>query len=206
MQEKQIEQDISSIRQLMERSSKFISLSGLSGVLSGTYALTGAMAASQILYRDYDIFQYRDYYTTQSGEILQVLMVFLTVLAVSIVSGMWLSFRKAKKQGQPFFGPTARALMLNLTIPLFAGGLFILILMSHRFFGMAAPACLIFYGLALVACSQYTYGDVRWLGIFEIVIGLYAGLLPGYGLLCWAFGFGIMNILYGIIMYYKYER
>jgi len=206
MKEKQIEKDLSSIRQLMERSSKFISLSGLSGIMSGTYALIGYIIAYHLIYRDYRIFDYRDYYVTEFEAILQILFIALTVLIVSIANGMWLSFRKAKKRNQQFFGPTTKSLILNLAIPLVTGGLFILILISNGYYGMVSPVCMLFYGLALVAGSHYTYGDIRILGICEIVIGLFGALFQGYGLLCWAFGFGVMHILYGIIMFYKYER
>jgi hypothetical protein len=206
MKEQQIEKDLQSIRQLMERSSKFISLSGLSGVMSGTYALIGFARAYRLIYGDYRIFHYHDYFLVPYQTLLKLITIALVVLIASIVTGIWLSFLKAKKKGHLFFVPATKYLLVNLAIPLVTGGVFILILLSRGYYGITAPACLIFYGLALVAASHYTYGDVRWLGFFEIVIGLFSAWFPWYGLLCWAFGFGILHILYGIIMYYKYER
>jgi hypothetical protein len=44
------------------------------------------------------------------------------------------------------------------------------------------------------------------LGICEIGLGLIASIYMGYGLLFWAVGFGVLHIIYGIVMYMKYER
>ena len=96
--------------------------------------------------------------------------------------------------------------MINLLIPLITGGLFILILLSRGYYGIVAPSFLIFYGLALINGSKYTLRDIKYLGIVEILLGLVCGLVPGYGLIFWALGFGVMHILYGSIMYYKYEK
>ena len=65
---------------------------------------------------------------------------------------------------------------------------------------------LIFYGLALINSSKYTFFEIRYLGIAEIVLGLIASVFVSSGLILWAAGFGLLHIIYGIIMYYKYER
>ena len=114
--------------------------------------------------------------------------------------------RKAKRKGLPVWDSTAKRLLLNLLIPLATGGLFCLVLLYHRQVGMIAPATLIFYGLALLNASKYTLNDIRYLGILEIIIGLIASVYIGYGLLFWAVGFGVLHIVYGIVMYSKYEK
>ncbi|WCT11052.1 hypothetical protein [Mucilaginibacter jinjuensis] len=201
MEEKDLYSEISSIRTLMERSTKFISLSGLSGVMAGIYALVGAGIAYKLLYLDHI-----ELYVNRNDTIMQLFFVALIVLILSVATGIWLTVRKAKRKGQSVWNQSSNLLLKNGALPLLTGGCFVLLLFIQGHFGIIAPGCLIFYGLALVAASQYTYGDVRWLGLSEIALGLLATILPGYGLYFWALGFGVLHILYGSVMYFKYDR
>jgi hypothetical protein len=210
MEEKEIHDDLAAIRGLMERSSKFISLSGLSGILAGVYALIGAGIAYNILYTNAFVRSYSmdaDLGTTKAASNLYLLLtIAILVLLTSLVTGIILTTRKAKRKGQPIWGSTSRSLLFNMAIPLVAGGLLILILFSRGIYGIIAPTSLIFYGLSLVSASTYTFTDVKYLGLCEIALGLIAACLPGYGLLFWAFGFGVLHIIYGSMMYLKYYR
>ncbi|MXV17138.1 hypothetical protein [Hufsiella ginkgonis] len=208
MKENNLDKEITSIRQLMERSTKFISLSGLSGVMAGIYALIGAGISYQVVYAAFPGRYSYNPGDTESTEkvITRLLLVALGVVLFALVNGIWLTVRNAKKKGQRFWNPSSRSLMINMLIPLITGGLFILIMIFRSYFGLIAPACLIFYGLALINGSHFTVGDVKWLGICELVLGLFAALFPGYGLFFWAAGFGVLHIVYGIMMYYKYDR
>jgi hypothetical protein len=200
------EKDIASIRTMMERSVKFISLSGLSGVLAGIYALAGATAAYYIVHYPISPLRYRIYSINDDGIIWQLLAIAFIVLFASISTGLFLSNRKAKKNGIKLWTSATRQLMMNLAIPLFTGGIFILILLYTGHFGIAAPACLVFYGLALIHVSSNTFEEVRYLGFTEIALGLISALLPGYGLLFWALGFGVMHIVYGAVMHFRYDK
>lgn len=128
------------------------------------------------------------------------------VLFASIAVAISLSVKKARKKGLKIWDNAAKRLIINMFIPLAGGGLFCLILMYHGQAGLVAPSTLIFYGLALLNASKYTLDDIRYLGITELIIGLISAVWIGYGLLFWALGFGIIHIIYGILMYYKYER
>jgi len=64
---------------------------------------------------------------------------------------------------------------------------------------------LIFYGLALVDAGKFTYGEVFYLGILEIITGLVSAFFPSLGLFFWIFGFGVLHVIYGLVMYRKYE-
>lgn len=198
------QQDLASIRKLMERSVKFISLSGLSGILAGVYALAGA---GLVYYQvQYPVPFYEPLsYQWSAGAILQVVIIAALVLLVSVGTGVWLSFRKASKAGIKFWDAAAKRMVIHLSIPLVAGGLFLLILIAGGYFEILFSACLIFYGLALIHASPNLYEEVRYLGYLEIVLGLIAGLLPGYGLMLWALGFGVLHILYGAIMFKRYD-
>jgi len=205
MENKDIYEDISSIKNMMERSTRFISLSGLSGVMAGIYALAGAGIAYSLIptHVEGKLF---DQYQGPLNLVECLVAVALLVLLLSISTGIWLTMRKAKQRNQSVWNPSSRALLKNGLLPLLTGGCFIIILLVKHHYGIIAPGCLVFYGLALAAASQFTFGDVRWLGILEIILGLIALLFPGYGLLFWALGFGVLHILYGTIMYFKYDR
>jgi len=203
-EKKEIQDDIASIRSLMERSSKFISLSGLAGILAGVYALTGAAAAFYLIREPLN---YQQIPFLHLVSILPYLIgIALVVLIASLATGVLLTYRKAKRKGQPIWGKTSRELLFNMAIPLVTGGLLILILLYRGYFGLVAPASLIFYGLALLAAGNFTFSDVKILGISEIILGLITTCLPGYGLLLWAIGFGVLHIVYGWVMYIKYDR
>ncbi|GAB2704884.1 hypothetical protein GCM10027037_33120 [Mucilaginibacter koreensis] len=206
MQEDQLQDDLASIRNLMERSSKFISLSGLSGVLAGVYALIGAVLAYGLVYQDYGFFGYRPFYIPNHQIRMQLIFISILVLVASVSTGLWLTYRKAQKKRQQFWTPVSRQLLFYMAVPLFTGGIFTLIMLSRGYFGIIAPAMLMFYGLSLISCSNFTYNDLRYLGISEIVLGLLAACYPGYGLLFWAVGFGVLHIVYGWSMYLKYDR
>jgi hypothetical protein len=203
MEEKDLYSEINSIRNLMERSTRFISLSGLSGVMAGIYALIGAGIAYKLIY----VSTQTDIYPDFNHDItVQLFFIASIVLILSIATGIWLTIRKAKSKGQSVWNQSSQSLLKSGALPLLTGGCFVLLLLMQGYFGIIAAGCLIFYGLALVAASQYTYGDVKWLGLCEIGLGLLATLLPGYGLFFWAFGFGVLHILYGTIMHFKYDR
>ncbi|MBK9107613.1 MAG: hypothetical protein IPM92_04320 [Saprospiraceae bacterium] len=195
------------IRSLMERSSRFLSLSGLSGVIAGMAALAGIAAIYSFLGLSFDEAGYHRFLNVESNPNAYYFIgiILLTVLLVSIAAATWLTIRKANQDGQSIWDPTAKRLLLNLCIPLIVGGVYCIILLYHQQIKFIMPLTLIFYGLALINASKYTMAHIRYLGFVQICIGLLASLFLEYGLLFWALGFGLVHITYGIISYYKYE-
>ncbi len=206
MKESEIYDELSSIRSLMERSVKFMSISGIAGILAGCYALLGAAAAYTIAYGLGDDSDYRGHLFAAREIVVQLSGIAVTVLLLAVSTGILMSVRKAKRLQQSIWNPASRSLLMMVAVPLIAGGLLVLIFLWRGLYTIISPAFLIFYGLALVAGSPYTFHEIRWLGILEIALGLLAALIPGSGLLFWAIGFGVLHILYGGIMYYRYER
>jgi len=206
MQEKDIYNELSSIRNLMERSTKFISLSGLSGVLAGIYALIGAFIGYKLVDSNFGELDYRDQYVTEPRILLELFLIAVTVLLLSLLTCIFLTIRQARKRGENFWNPVSQRLVVNMSIPLFTGGLFMLILLFQGSYGIIAPASLIFYGLSLIAGSQFTFSDVKWLGYCQIIIGLAAMLFPAYSILFWMMGFGLLHIIYGSVMHFKYKQ
>jgi hypothetical protein len=197
------------IRSIMDRSSRFISLSGLSGVFIGIYALIGAFAAYNYLnskINDRFLYALSADDTYNAGSLSFFILDAGLVLFASLLTAYLLTYRNAKRTGQKLFDKTAFRMVINLFIPLITGGAFCLILLSHKQIGLIAPCMLLFYGLALINASKYSLNDIRYLGMCEIVLGLISAYYIGLGLLFWSIGFGILHILYGAVLYNKYER
>jgi hypothetical protein len=210
MKEKELHDELASIRNMMERSSKFISLSGLSGILAGVYALIGAGIVYNTIYPRIPKINSATigllYGHSTTADAFYILVIAIIVLVASVSTGIFLTLRKAKRKGQPVWGSTSRTLMLNMLVPLLTAGILILILLNRGYYNIVSPLCLIFYGMALINASNFTFKDVRYLGLLEIVLGLISAIIPNYGLLFWAIGFGVLHIIYGSIMYLKYDR
>lgn len=207
MENQEYLKDLSEIKDLMNKSSRFISLSGLAGVMAGIYALVGAYLAYDIIYATEE--PSKDAYKTivlYELEMIEIFGIALVVIILSIITAIFLSWRKAKKHNEKLWDPTSRRLLINFLIPLTTGGFFILLLIEKENFALIAPLTLVFYGLACVNASKYTLGYIRYLGITMIFIGLVSVYFLGYGLLFWALGFGLCHIVYGTLMYFKYDR
>lgn len=197
-------QDISEIRTLMEQNSKFLSLSGLSGISAGLCALAGAAAAWWKLGS-------HDYQAALRGSYYSDLLTFLAIDAVLVLVAAvglaaFFSIRMGKSRGIPIWNQSARFMLLNLLTPLIAGGLFCLAQVYHGSVLLIAPTMLLFYGMSLLNASKYTQPEIRYLGYSEIVLGLVCALWVGNELTFWAIGFGVLHIVYGAVMYFKYER
>jgi hypothetical protein len=201
-------QTLRDIKRMMERSSRFISLSGLSGLSAGLCAVAGAWIAHGWMQEYYVDFFGRYGHVRGEADQLKWKLIGLgaVVLIAALASSSWFTWRKARRSGLPVWDPTAKRVLINMAIPLIAGGLFLVGLFYHTEWYMIAPSCLIFYGLALVNASKYTLGEIRYLGLLEIALGLANMYYPQWGLYFWAMGFGVLHIIYGLIMWWKYER
>ena len=198
--------DISEIKDLMNKSSRFLSLSGLSGILAGIYALIGAYMAYNIIYVTQSISDDYNNIVLYELEMIQLFAIAFLVVTLSIITAILLSWRKAKKQNERLWDTTSKRMVINFLIPLLTGGFIIVFMIEKDVYLYVAPLSLIFYGLALVNTSKYTLGDVRYLGLTLIIIGLASAWFLGYGLLFWALGFGVCHVLYGTLMYFKHDR
>lgn len=192
-------EDLKDIKDMMNKSSRFISLSGMAGVSAGVLALIGAYLAYQIVYFDQDYLSYRKAILDNSS-LIRLLLIGLGVLVLSFASAYFFTSRKAKSQNQDIWNRGTKLLLGSLMIPLVTGGILCLILLIKGYIGFIAPFTLIFYGLALVNASKYTLSQIKTLGILEIILGLIATHFIGYGLLFWAIGFGLLHIVYGLLI------
>lgn len=193
-------QDIQEIRSMMERSSKFLSLSGGAGIMAGIYALTGAYIAYYVLEFDPETIAY----TSSSLPSLTALA--MGVLGLALLTAIFFSRNKAKEKGEQIWNPVSKRLLSSMAIPLVTGGLIIAILTVKGLLGLAAPLMLIFYGLSLIHAGQYTIREVTVMGYVQILLGIISTWYIEQGLLFWTLGFGGVHMIYGIYMHFRYER
>jgi hypothetical protein len=191
-------EDIKAIRKIMEESSRFLSLSGLSGIFPGLTAIAGALVA-------YFFILERGRMIDHQNVIWLLLADAIIVLIVSVIFAFYFSIKKARKEGKTIMTPTSKRMLINLLIPLVTGGAFVILLILQKNFQLIIPCFLIFYGLALVNGGKFTFGEIYYLGICEIITGLLSAFIPDLGLIFWIFGFGILHIIYGLALYRKYE-
>jgi len=194
--------DLAEIRDMMDKSTKFLSLSGLSGILVGIFALIGAILVYPLLYTAEGISSY----TSRSPQVKwQLLLIGLGVLALSLSSSVAFTLRKAKTLKQAIWGKQAKRLIFEMAVPLIAGGILSLVLLFSSALEWVFAMTLTFYGLALFNAGRMTYKEIRTLGLLQIAGGLAAALIPEFGLFFWGLGFGVLHIVYGVFMHFQYE-
>jgi hypothetical protein len=199
------------MRNLMERTTRYLSLSGLAGVLVGLIAMAGIV--SLYLAMDIPIGQPVSFneFIRSGGEAAEALTgrivrMAAIVLLLSILAEGVLGYRKARKLGLPLWDATARRMFTALAIPVAGGGIYCLSLIQGGNPDGLASASLIFYGLGLLNAGKYAVPDVGRLGLAVFATGLVAAFFPAWGLVFWGIGFGILHIVYGISIHFKYER
>lgn len=198
--------DIAEIRSMMEHSAKFLSLSGWAGICAGVYAIAGAWMANSIFH--FDPMEWTDDIGSSHRNLPTsgLIVLALTVMILAVGTAVLLSYRKAIIRGEKIWSIASRRVVINMMVPLATGGLLVLIMISGGMIGLAIPLTLVFYGLALYNAGRDSYREVRMLGLLEIILGLISVCFIRYSLIIWALGFGLLHIVYGIYIHYKYER
>jgi hypothetical protein len=198
------------IKKMMERSSRFLSLSGLSGVSAGCCALAGAFFAEREIRSGKidNLFSGDGSLSEQLIDLLknELFLIAIITFLTALCTAIFFTRLRSKKTNIPMWGAASKRLMTNVAVPLVAGGLFILKLLEIQVYELISPACLLFYGLALVNASKYTLGEIRYLGYAQLILGVINLWAPEYGIYLWALGFGVLHIIYGIMMWFKYEK
>ncbi len=198
-------EDLRLIKKVMEESSRFISLSGISGLFAGLTALAGAAVAAFAILNG-NVMLTGDQLTELSGNQGTMLLVdAFVVLIVALGGAILFSWRKSVRRGLRIWTPVSRKFLVNLAVPLITGGLFIIILIQRGNAEYVIPSMLVFYGLALVNSAKFTFSEVFYLGLTEILSGLLASVFVSYWIWFWCLGFGLMHIIYGLLVYRKYR-
>lgn len=193
------------IRSMMEQSSRFISLSGWSGISAGLCALVGAGFAHQAIEAYYE----NDYLrgvAIPGNLYTRLWFIAVAVFIAAALTAIFFSVRKSKQQGVSIWGESSKRLMWNTLVPMIIGGILILKMMQDNLYDYVAASCLIFYGLGLLNGSKYTLGEVKYLGYAQLLLGILCLFYVRQGLLFWSMGFGVCHIVYGALMWLKYDR
>jgi hypothetical protein len=196
------------IRKMMERSSRFTSLSGLSCVAAGVCALAGAwLAHKQIIdYYGDDIAKW-EYSDRAFGMLrIQLLLTAAGTFAAALLGAFLFTWRKARQQGEKLGNHVSRKVFWSMAVPLAAGAVFTYGMLQYSEWRFVTPASLLFYGLGLVSAGKYTVAHIRYLGYCEIILGLLNMVYIGHGFYFWVIGFGLLHIIYGVMMWWTYER
>ena len=205
MDDNNYQKDLQHIRKMMEKSSRFISLSGISGVFAGLFALTGSIYV-YFLFQKNGINYFDKTIKFYDKEILlQLVVVAFVIMIMAIIFAAYFTIRKSRKNNLSIWDTTTKKLLFNFTVPLAVGGLFCISLLGYGLHAFLAPATLLFYGLALFNAGNYTFSDIKYLGLCEMTLGIASLFFLGYGLFFWAIGFGVLHIVYGVIMHKKYK-
>ena len=198
-------EELQQIKKMMERSTKFSSVSGFSCIAAGICALAGIWFVVQAIAK-WKQNHLANLDASKDDLATQLLLIAVATFAAAAISSFVFIYLRCKKLNIPVLGRSARRVLINIIIPLFVGSLFVFRLATSGAYELIAPACLIFYGLALVNASKYTLDEIRYLGFTELVIGIINLWILGYGLIFWGIGFGLVHIIYGIIIWWKYEK
>jgi hypothetical protein len=195
-------QDITEIRSMMERSSKFLSHSSWAGILAGIYSLTGAYIAWKLFH--FNPAEVKPGYSP--ADVQHVYMLAGGILIIALITAFVLSFRKASHKGERVWNASSRRLLSSMLVPMAAGGILMLVFISKDMIGLLAPVSLLFYGIALYSAGKFTYKEVEIMGFIQMILGLIGAYFIEYGLLLWALGFGVVHIVYGVYMLFRYGQ
>ena len=214
MEPSQPEKDISLIKNLMEKSSKFSNLSGYAIATTGLLALLGAV----FVYFDLGISISEKYIsyaelinqTGNANSIYTKIKLLVIIASLILLTSLLILYVTAKLKSERhdinLFNSSFSRALKSLFIPVLSGGIFCGFLILHKMYGLVAPATLIFYGLGLISASKFSYNELELLGYLELFLGTIASYYMGSGLLFWMIGFGIGHIVLGVFIHYKYDK
>lgn len=184
---------LSGIRNLMERSSRYLPLSGKAGVAIGVLSILCSLIVDS-------------YFSIHEDNLKPLFLLFGMLFVICLVIEILMAERNSRQKGVPAWDAIAKRFLINLFLPMVVGGIYCFALIRQQQLEMVLPATLVFYGLALINASRYTIEDTRYLGMADLLLGLATSFLPQHGLLAWGIGFGVLHVLYGVIIYFKYEK
>ena len=173
------------IRQVMERSTKYSTLSGLSGVLVGLTAIVGVAATRSV----------RDIYDHP----LRLALIWLIVLAVAVGIDFVRNKRRAARVGKQVVSPLGAHILVAALPAFFAGAVLTAFFALHHLLFYVWGAWMLCYGLAICAVGLFSVRPVSYLGMaFALAGALTLFLQAPDPLAMMALTFGGFHIAYGL--------
>ncbi len=205
MKEQNPHDSIAEIRKMMENSTRFLSLSGFSGVVIGIYSMVAVFLFAHQHNFDFTHFDIDSNLWFDPGFTKSALVYAVLLFAASLATSLLFSLRKSRKNKLPILSSVTRKLAFNFFTPLIVGVLICLYFLPN-YGELILPFSLIFYGFALLFASHYTFNTLKYFGLCQLVLGILALYLPALQLVFWSLGFGALHIVYGLFMYLKFEK
>ena len=201
MSKKDYLKDISEIKNMMNKSSRFNSLSGISGIATGIYAIIGSLIGYQYVTKNNIEISNLDRFHFSLLFADLVLIIFL-----SLITSLIITRRKVKVDGISSGSILTKKMLSNFLIILIPSTIYVLILILNHDFVGAGSLMLFFYGASLINASHNTLEEIKTLGLIEIVLGILIILIPAFAFWIWLIGAGIIHVIFGLYMYFKHEN
>jgi len=176
------------IRETMERSTHFTAVPGYGGILMGVTAVAAAYIANVQA-------DFRSWQTT-----------WLIEAALAFVIGLFAMWQKSKISKTSLMSAPAKKFALGFFPPLICG-----VILTYALFRLGTDkdlvisVWLLLYGTAVVCGGMFSVKIVSIMGWIFILMGALAVFVPTMysdGLM--AFSFGILHIIFGVIIARKY--
>lgn len=175
------------IRETMERSSAFTAVPGWGGVLMGVTALIGAVFA---------------YQTPNAREWMKT---WLIAAVVAFIIGAWAIDRKSRATKLALLSGPGRKFALGMAPPIIAGGLVSIALWRLNLWSLMPPAWLLLYGTGVVTGGMNSVPVVPVMGMCFMGLGAVAFFAPAaWGDYFMGAGFGVLHIIFGVIIARRY--
>ena len=172
------------IRETMERAGSFTAVPGWGGIAMGISAIIAAVLAGK---------------EQDPALWLRVWIIELIVAMLLASATMTLKARRARTS--LFMGP-ARRFAMAFAPPVMVGGVLTWALAWREQFELLPAVWLLLYGAGIIAGGMYSVRVVPIMGGLFFMLGLLALFLPGNLLL--ALGFGVLHIVFGSIIAWRY--
>ena len=175
------------IRETMERSTHFTAVPGYGGMLMGVTAVAAA------------------YIAQQQPSIRDWLAVWLTEACLAFAIGLLAMWQKTKISQTPLISGPSKKFAFGFTPPLLAGVAITVGLYRFAHFEIMPAAWMLLYGTAVVTGGAFSVRVVPVMGWIFMVVGAIAFALPAsFGNILMGVTFGLVHIVFGIIIARRY--
>ena len=184
---REAEENLRVIRALMERSTKFSTFSGLSGVCAGMASIIGCIIT-------------RLYIPDPGAFPVQFLALWSTVIVIAVGADYLLMKRRAAQVGKRVLSRLGKQMVIASVPGLGTGAIVTFYLLQHHLLGSVYPFWMLAYGLAVSATGLFSQREVSLLGVAFLIAGAACLFATGIGLPMMAVTFGGFHIVYGLAM------
>ena len=175
------------IRETMERSTSFTAVSGVAGMIMGAVAMVAAVVAS----------------TRRTPEAW--LLTWLIAALVAGLAALWAMIRKARASGVSLLSGPGSKFALFFTPPIVVGALLTAALVRVDLLSVLPGAWLLLYGTAVVSGGAFSVRIVPMMGVGFMLVGALALFAPpAWGDEFMAVGFGVLHIVFGLVIWRKH--